>query len=143
MSQDCVFCKIVAGEIPAEKVYEDPDALAFVDINPLAPGHTLLVPKRHYERVGDAPPDVMAAVGKALPEVSRGVAAATEAEGLNVFISDGRVAGQVIPHVHVHVVPRRAGDGVKLRWAPGSYGEGELAKVAASIRSALSGKGES
>ena len=125
---DCIFCKIVEGEIPSAKVYEDDNVLAFLDINPVSPGHVLVVPKRHYELLTDLPSDEMATIGSVLPGISSAVVKATDAEGFNVFQSNGRCAGQEIPHVHFHVIARRSGDGIGIRPAPGTYAEGELEK---------------
>ena len=134
---DCIFCRIVAGEIPGSKVLEDSTRLAFMDINPLQPGHVLLIPKKHYERVTDMPPDEVADLMKPLPELARAVVAATEAEGFNVFQTNGAVSGQVVPHVHFHIIPRREGDGLGFRWNPGQYAEGEMEamrnKIAANL----------
>jgi histidine triad (HIT) family protein len=140
-SSECIFCKIVAGDIPATIVHEDEDNLAFLDINPLSRGHLLVIPKAHYERLADAPAEVVAALGRVVPRLVRGVVSAVGAEGLNIFVADGRVAGQEIPHVHFHLVPRSSGDGVRFRWRPSGYGESEIEEVAEAIRAELAGKG--
>jgi histidine triad (HIT) family protein len=77
-----------------------------------------------------------------MPALARAVVEGMESEGLNVLVSDGRVAGQVIPHLHIHLIPRRGGDGVRLRWTPGSYAEGEIEQVAGKIKARLGGKVE-
>lgn len=111
MSDDCIFCSIVDGEIPARIVHETDDVVAFLDANPLAPGHTLVIPKTHAERVGDLDPDLAGAVFDAVAAIAPGVEAAVDADGANVGINDGEAAGQEVPHVHVHIVPRFDGDG--------------------------------
>lgn len=136
---DCIFCRILADEIPSARVHEDDHVIAFMDLFPLAPGHTLVIPRDHHERLTDMPDATMAAVGAALPRVARAVMAATGAEGFNVFQTNGEVSGQQVPHVHFHVIPRAEGDGLGFRWKAGSYADGEMdawrAKIAAAIGS--------
>jgi len=111
MSDDCVFCSIVAGEIPARTVYETDDVVAFLDVNPLARGHTVVIPKSHAGRVedlgGDLAGDLFGAVASLTPRIQEAV----DADGANVGVNDGEAAGQEVPHVHGHVVPRFEGDG--------------------------------
>lgn len=111
MSEDCIFCSIVAGDIPARTVYETDDVLAFLDANPLARGHTLVIPKTHAQHVGDLDDatarNLFAAVTELTPEVQSTVGA----DAANVGINDGEAAGQEVPHVHVHIIPRFDGDG--------------------------------
>ena len=111
MSDNCIFCAIADGEIPARTVHETDDALAFLDANPLAPGHTLVIPKAHAERVGDLDADRASAVFDVVSEITPEVEAAVDADGANVGINDGAAAGQEVPHVHVHIIPRFEGDG--------------------------------
>jgi len=136
---DCIFCKIVAGEIPSARLYEDDECLSFLDIFPLQPGHTLLIPKAHHERVTDLPDETMAALGRVLPRLARAVVAATGAKGFNVFQTNGKVSGQEVFHVHFHVIPRREGDGLGFRWKSGAYAEGELEGWRERISAALEG----
>lgn len=133
----CVFCKIVAGEIPSSQVYKDLHCVAFLDLSPLQPGHTLLVPRTHYERLTDVPGEAMATLGKVLPDLARAVLQATQAEGLNVHQANGACAGQVISHVHLHLIPRRSGDGLEPRWKAGRYGPGEMEAWRKKIAAAL------
>jgi len=102
MPEDCIFCKIIAGEIPCTRVYEDDACLAFMDIGPLADGHTLLVPKKHYEVIGEMPPDEVAHLGRQIPGLARAVQEAMGADGLNV----GRRPG--LPLAGRRVRPRDA-----------------------------------
>jgi histidine triad (HIT) family protein len=111
MTEDCIFCQIVDGDIPARVVYEDDDVLAFLDANPMAPGHTLVVPKHHYETLGDLPDDEGSAVFAALHRLTPLVEDAVDADASTVAFNNGEVAGQEIPHVHGHVIPRFEGDG--------------------------------
>ena len=108
---ECIFCSIVDGEIPSRTVYETDEVLAFLDANPLAEGHTLVIPKAHHERLTDVPPSLAAEVMDALYRVTGAVEAAVDAEGATVGFNDGEAAGQEVPHVHGHVIPRWAGDG--------------------------------
>jgi len=111
MDEDCPFCQIVNGAIPARTVYEDEDVLSFLDANPLTRGHTLVVPKRHHARVADLPSEDRAAVFETLGRLAPAVEAAVDADGVTVGMNDGDAAGQEVPHVHGHLVPRFDGDG--------------------------------
>lgn len=134
---DCIFCRIIAGEIPSEKVLETPDALAFLDASPLADGHTLLVPRRHYVTLAEIPSDEFCRIVESLPRLAVAIMAATGAEGYNVLQNNGRVAGQVVDHVHFHLIPRAAGDGLGYRWNAGSYAEGRAGELRERIHSAV------
>jgi len=136
-SADCIFCRIVAGEVPCAAVLSDDHALAFLDIGPLAEGHLLLIPRSHVETLDELPADEAAAVLRHLPALARAVRRATGCEGYNVLQNNGRVAHQVVPHVHFHVIPRNAGDAFGFNWPAGSYPEGRLAELAAAVRSQL------
>jgi len=111
MSDDCIFCSIVDGEIPSRIVYEDERVLAFLDVNPLALGHTLVVPKAHHERLNDVPAEKASDLYAALHEVVPAVEAATDAPATTVAFNNGEAAGQEVAHVHAHVVPRQEDDG--------------------------------
>ena len=134
MSPGCIFCRIAAGEIPSLRVLEDETKLAFLDINPVRPGHTLLIPKRHYERLTDMPAAEAGELLSALPELARAVVKAAGADGFNVFQTNGACSGQVVPHVHFHIIPRHENDGASFRWAAGAYAEGEAEEWPARIR---------
>ena len=111
MSDDCIFCAIAAGDIPARTVHETDDVLAFLDANPLARGHTLVIPKAHAQHVDDLDDDLASELFAAVSELTPRVQAAVDADGANVGANDGEAAGQEVPHVHVHVIPRFEGDG--------------------------------
>ena len=134
---DCIFCKIAAGEVPCAKLLEDDSALAFLDIGPLAEGHALLIPKAHCGTVGEMPADLVSACLKHLPALARAVREATGCEGINILQNNGRVAHQVVPHVHFHVIPRTAGDEFHFNWPAGNYPQGRLAELAGEIRENL------
>lgn len=134
---DCVFCRIVAGAIPSARVFEDEACLAFLDIGPLSEGHLLLVPKRHYERITDMPAEDVASLMHPVPMLARAVVKATGAGGFNVLQNNGRVSGQEVPHVHIHIIPRREGDGLGYRWNAGKYGQGRMQALQEAIAAAL------
>lgn len=131
---ECVFCKIIARTIPSHGVYEDERLVAFLDVGPIAEGHVLVVPRDHVENLADLSEETSGAVGAVLPRIVRGVLKATGAAGLNVLLNQGPVAGQVVPHVHFHLIPRRDGDGLGYRWDAGTYPPGRDAELAALIR---------
>lgn len=108
---NCIFCQIVDGEIPSHTVYEDETVFAFLDANPLAPGHTLVIPKNHYERLNDVPEDAAADLYAAVHELVPAAEAAVDAPASTVAFNNGEAAGQEVPHVHAHIVPRTEGDG--------------------------------
>src|SRR3989339_1822685 len=108
---DCIFCKIAAGEIPAYKVYESEQALAFLDIHPCAPGHTVVIPKKHSETELDAAPEVAVGVMQAVQKASAVLKEKLGPVGFNIGWNHGRFAGQAINHWHVHIIPRNTGDG--------------------------------
>jgi len=111
VTDDCVFCAIVDGEIPAHTVHETGTTLAFLDANPLAEGHALVVPKAHHARLDEMPADLAADVFAAVHELVPRVEAAVDADAVTVGVNDGAAAGQEVPHAHVHLVPRTADDG--------------------------------
>lgn len=108
---ECIFCAIVEGEIPGRTVYESDHVLAFLDVNPLAEGHTLVIPKAHHERLTDMPESLAVEVMDGLYHVTEAVESALDADGTTIAFNDGEAAGQEVPHVHAHVIPRWDGDG--------------------------------
>ncbi len=123
---ECIFCKIIAGEIPAAKLIETDKVISFLDINPVNPGHALVVPKRHVKSFLDLQQDELHV---AIFVAKRVAGAATEATGspaFNILQNDGEAAGQLIDHAHMHVIPRSPDDGFELGWRQLEYGEGEL-----------------
>lgn len=135
VSPDCVFCAIVAGRVPATIVYEDEETVAFLDIHPSARGHTLVIPRAHYENVFELPPDAGRAVMQTLTRVARGLRAALDPEGMNVMQANGRAAGQTVFHVHFHLMPRWAGDRLPVPRHPvETASQAQLQELAAMIR---------
>ncbi len=108
--ESCVFCRIVQREAPASILYEDDEVLAFLDIRPLNEGHTLVIPKRHYETVYGIPDDLVAHIYKLVKRLAVAVKAATKADGVTIIQQNGHAAGQEVFHMHVHVVPRFEGE---------------------------------
>ena len=111
MSPDCIFCKIIANEIPSYKVYEDEVSYAFLDINPLTQGHAMVIPKGHYEKLEDVPHDVVGKLFETTQKISKSAQRALNAPATTIGINNGIVAGQLVPHLHIHVVPRYEDDG--------------------------------
>jgi histidine triad (HIT) family protein len=134
---DCIFCKIVAGQIPSNKVYEDEHCLAFLDIGPVSKGHTLLIPKNHYAQLHDCPPHLVASLCSRLPQIARAVKTAANAQAYNVLCNNGSAAGQIVEHVHFHIIPRNQADGVFNRWPAGKYEQNQAEKTAENIRQQL------
>lgn len=133
-----IFGKIIAGEIPCHKVYEDDRVLAFLDIGPLSRGHTLVIPKRRADTLDRMDPDDAAALGRALPTVARAVLEATGAKAFNVLQNNGRAAHQEVAWVHFHIIPRYEGDagagGLPIQWPAGKIDHADAAALAARIR---------
>lgn len=109
MNESCVFCKIVSREIPASIVYEDAQVLAFLDIRPLSEGHTLVIPKEHYETIFDIPEDLLGQVHKVTKKVATAIKAGIQADGVAIIQQNGKAANQDIFHLHVHIIPRVEG----------------------------------
>ncbi|MFH1401229.1 MAG: HIT family protein [Nanoarchaeota archaeon] len=122
---DCIFCKIVAGKIPCQKVFEDKAVLAFLDINPIHKGHTLVIPKKHYDHFMQMPAEEAGALFSRVHELAPAVMKAVSADGLNVGLNNYAAAGQAVFHTHVHLIPRYLGDGLSM-WPSGEYGDGEM-----------------
>lgn len=132
-STDCIFCRIIAGQIPCYKVYENKDVLAFLDINPISDGHTIVIPKAHYERVDVCPPEILAEVAKVLGPLAKAVTAAVGAPAFNTLCNNGAPAGQVVKHLHFHIIPRRENDKVFTQWPKYTYPEGKAAELLKKI----------
>jgi histidine triad (HIT) family protein len=128
---------MVAGEIPVTKVYEDEAVFAFLDIGPISDGHTLVIPKQHCTRIHECAPDVVADVASRLGKIAEAVTRAVEADGYNVLSNNGSAAGQVVDHLHFHVIPRKTGDGVFTEWPSYRYKPGRIEKLATRIREHL------
>jgi histidine triad (HIT) family protein len=135
-AENCIFCKIVNGQIPASRIYEDNYVIAFLDIGPVNKGHALVLSKTHYETVFDIPDGSLAMVVKAVKKVGKAVLLGTHADGLNVLQNNYKDAGQLVSHAHFHLIPRFKGDGFK-HWPQGRYNEGEMEEYKAKIAKLL------
>ncbi len=133
---DCLFCKIINGEIPSYKVYEDNDILAFLDIAPISYGHTLVVPKKHYCNFEEIPKEDLCQIIKAVKKIGKAFKYGLDLKGYNIQVNNGPVAGQVIPHLHFHLIPRKSDDGLKL-WPQGKYSDGKAEEVLKKIKKEL------
>ncbi len=135
--ENCIFCKIVAGQIPSAKVYEDTDTFAFLDIAPAARGHCLVVPKVHAAHMDDAAPEMLASMMKTAKKVARAISSAQGNASYNLVLNNGKDAGQVVFHLHLHIIPRFANDHFIIDWEHAkrhaSYGGGEMARVQQDI----------
>lgn len=140
-SPPTVFDKILAGEIPCHRIYEDEHVLAFLDIGPLAEGHTLLIPKERKAQLHELSDDSAAALGRALPRLCRAVLRATGATDYNVLQNNGRQAHQVVMHVHFHIIPKSARGGLGIGWPAGSLDTAAGGELAAAMRRALDEEG--
>ncbi len=121
MSEDCIFCKIVAGELPCAKLYEDEDILSFMDIGPVVKGHALVIPKKHFDPITNVPPELLEKCIRIVQKIARAQYESLGADGVNVSQANGELAGQIIPHIHFHVIPRFADDNYSFNWQSGSY----------------------
>ena len=137
MSATCLFCRIVAGEVPAEIVWRSEDAVAFLDHRPLFPGHVLLVPAGHVETLPELEPERVDPLFQASQRIARAVELAMEAEG--TFVAINNKVSQSVPHLHIHIVPRRKGDGLKgFFWPRHPYADdAQMRETGARIRRAL------
>jgi len=134
---DCVFCKIVAGQIPSTRVFEDELTLAFMDIGQVNPGHVLVTVKKHATYLHELDEAQAAAVARTCVKVSTAIQNAFKPEGLSVYQANGKAAGQTVFHYHVHLLPRHAGDGMELTWPVKNPPREKLEDYAAKIRAAL------
>jgi histidine triad (HIT) family protein len=131
---ETVFDRILAGDLPCHRVYEDEHVLAFLDVGPLADGHTLVIPKERRAQLHELSDESAAALGRALPRIARAVLAATGARSYNVLQNNGAEAHQAVMHVHFHVIPRHGGRGLGIGWQPGELQAGRAAELVTAMR---------
>ncbi len=136
-----IFDKILDGEIPCRRVYEDDHVLAFLDVGPLSDGHTLVIPKERVATLHELSDDAAAALGRVLPRLCRAVLAATGATAYNVLQNNGAAAHQAVFHVHFHIIPRFESSGLQISWKSGSLDEGRADAIAEEIREAIRRQG--
>ena len=136
MKNDCIFCAIAAGEIPCFKIYDDADFLAYLDINPCSEGHALVIPKTHVTGLLDAPDDLLAALVACVKKVAAHLKTALPCDGFNILQNNGAAAGQTVPHLHFHIVPRYGAGGGEISFANQKGDMSALAALAARVRMA-------
>lgn len=136
--QPTVFTKIINGEIPCFKLHEDEHTFAFLDINPLSPGHTLLIPKEQVATLGELSDDAAAAIGRVLPRLCRAIVKATGIADYNILQNNGELAHQAVNHVHFHIIPKPdTKTGLGVGWPSGELNKGTASELAESISSGL------
>jgi histidine triad (HIT) family protein len=131
---DCIFCKIIAGELPSQRVDEDEHTVAFLDISPATRGHALVIPRRHTRDLLQIEPDQLAAATGAAQRLARHAVQRLDADGVNLINSCGTDAWQTVFHFHIHVIPRYQGDPLRLPWVPTPGDPDDLAAVAELLR---------
>jgi len=136
-----IFDKILDGEVPCHRVYEDDHVLAFLDVGPLSDGHTLVIPKERRAHLHELSDEAAAAIGRVLPRICRAVLAATGATAYNVLQNNGAAAHQAVDHVHFHVIPKHGGRGLGIGWQAGRLEPGRAEELLAKMRAALDGEG--
>ena len=135
---ETIFSKIIAGELPCHKLYEDDRVLAFLDIAPLSRGHTLVIPKEPAATIDQLSDESAAAIGRVLPRLARAVMAATKTQAYNILQNNGSLAHQAVHHVHFHIIPKSdAGEGLGIGWSPRSLDDAEAGALAADIAGRL------
>lgn len=137
MNKDCTFCKIVEGEVPSWKIYEDEHFVSFLDVNPATRGHALVVPKSHHPQLLDLPENELKHALEVVQKVADGVTEAVDADGFNVLQSNNPVAGQEVFHVHFHIIPRFHGDDVEIDWPEGDLSESEAEDLLKEIKDCM------
>ncbi len=130
----CLFCKIANKEVPSTIVYEDDTVLAFLDINPVNIGHTLVIPKAHHENLYALPDDILAKMTLVIKKLSIAVKESVSADGINIAMNNGAAAGQVVEHAHIHIIPRHENDGFKPWHGARGYEEGEKESISEKIK---------
>ena len=137
MSQ-CVFCKIIAGDIPSVKIYEDELVYAFLDISPINLGHTLVIPKEHHQSASTIPEEVAGRMFHIGSRIGIAMKRELDIDGYNLHLADGTAAGQVVMHAHLHVIPRGVEDGFRWNWRQLKYEDGQMAEYAEKSTKRLS-----
>ena len=134
---DTIFSKIIAGDIPCHKIYEDETVLAFLDINPLSHGHTLVIPKEPAATLDTLSDESAAAIGRVLPRIARAIMKATGCEHYNILQNNGAPAHQAVFHVHFHIIPKTDGEGLGVGWKMGALDQDAGENLAKSIAASL------
>ncbi|KAB8139025.1 HIT family protein [Gracilibacillus oryzae] len=141
LHNECIFCKIIAGDIPSAKVYEDDDVYAFLDIGQVTKGHTLIVPKKHTKNIYETDGDIAANLFSRVPKVANAIKEAFQPKGINILNNNEAPAGQSVFHLHIHLIPRYGkGDGFDSKWITheNEYTANDLAEIANTINKQIS-----
>lgn len=134
---ECIFCRIVKGEVPCYKLAETPVALAFLDIMPISHGHALVIPKRHVELAYKATPAMMAEVMSLATRVANAIAEVTKCDGMNLLVNCGPRAGQVVPHAHLHIIPRYVDDNIRWPWPAGKLTQDAANELVTKVKACM------
>lgn len=137
MKEDCIFCKIANGMIPSATIYENSDFKVILDVSPASKGHTLILPKEHFDNIFDMDADTAGKLFSLAAAVARALKQATNCDGMNIVQNNGEIAGQTVFHFHMHLIPRYEGDSVQVTWKPGESTEEELNNIAAAVKREL------
>ncbi|MBW2989669.1 HIT family protein [Candidatus Woesearchaeota archaeon] len=136
-AKNCIFCKIIKGDIPCAKIAEDDNTFCFLDIAPANKGHVLVITKNHYETLLDVPDHHLNDLMIKTKNIARALSFALGNEGFNILMNSKRVAGQLVPHAHIHIIPRFESDRISLNWSPKRYRDEEIAEFRDKIKSFL------
>ncbi len=131
--ENCIFCKIINKEIPANIVYEDKHSFAFLDISPINHGHTLVIPKKHYETIQELPENILTNLIKTVQKIAKAI----EADGINIMQNNKPAAGQAVPHLHFHIIPRFKDDGFQFNWRNKEYKDNETETILKKLKENL------
>ena len=132
--EDCIFCKIIAGKIPSAKVYEDDNTIVFLDIMPANKGHCLVVPKNHYEGLLDVPEEQLNSLMAATKKIAKSISLSIGSSSYNLVMNNGKEAGQVVNHVHMHIIPRFKDDRLRIKWSHKRYQGNEMKETQEKIK---------
>jgi histidine triad (HIT) family protein len=135
--EDCIFCKIIKKEIPASVIYEDGNVISFLDIMPANKGHCLVVPKKHYETLLEVQDEYLSGLIKAVKKVAKAMSLSMGNDSYNIIMNNGKEAGQLVQHVHVHIIPRFKGDRLRLSWSHKRYKDKEIDEYKEKIKKFL------
>ncbi len=137
MKEDCIFCKIANGMIPSATIYENSDFKVILDVSPASKGHTLILPKEHFDNIFDMDADTAGKLFSLAAAVARALKQAINCDGMNIVQNNGEVAGQTVFHFHMHLIPRYEGDRVNVTWEPGQATAEQLNELAAIVKREL------
>lgn len=133
MKDNCIFCKIINGDIPSRRIYEDENFVVMMDVSPASKGHSLLLPKEHYANVFEMPDELLEELLKVAKKVAAQMKEALQADGINLLQNNGEAAGQTVFHYHMHLIPRYEGEAPILTWEPKSYAAEEMDEIKSTI----------